>query len=1045
MSRQFPFVGSKGCCRDVAIALAAVCIGLAALSGCSSDPQGDTGSAAKPPGNATAIDPSQLVLETDVGDADPRAGIAFQLKCRTFKRAPAGSPPEAYGDEVALPAAATVVVIDGPAEPLDITGTTLRLSRVGTWHVACALPSVHLTDATPAAVQVASGPPHVIDTFLPLTAKGQPLSEVVAGTPVAVTCTAADSYGNDITSGFSLDIDPAPQPKPGGTTVTLKKVGSYQIACQVEGVADTTPVTLTVGVDVPRHLFTVLDPDTIEAGHAAQLTCVANDAFGNAVADFPFSLDNDPELTVKGLYVTATKTGLRKVQCVPESLAWNLFILHPATLTVLPGPPATLELTPVPAKPVYKNEEKVQFLAAVRDAFGNLVPAAKISLDVTNPAKGWKKLADDLIRFNVDGTFTVHGEVQSAPEVVKDLAIVVDGTPPLLTIDSPPWGSTLDGKPSIQLKGIAGDNGAGLKSLKVSKTSHFVDPVPKNAFASAVPCLTDADCKDGGTCAGNDPENPRCSVSPWVSQAAAQHGLNAVRADAEDMGGEKAKATRGFYYSGKYRPADAAQPLANLIADGMQVFLGKDFLDDGVHDPSHPDDLATIIEMALAALDVASLLPPAVSSGGIDVKLSNTKFGKPTVSLVPQAGGMDMKVVIPNVYTDIDVKAKQKLGPISITLHVSGNITIDEVKIFTSVAMAVVAGQASVAVNASSVDLKNMKLHVDGLAGLFDPLFNLLLGTFKGELQKTAAAQLNSMIPKLLQGLLQQFAINQTLPLPGLLPGMPAVSIQLISVLKTLQFTTKGGLLLLDAGFVAPKNVSHTILGAIGRDGCIATAQDAFAIDYAQRLQFALHDDVLNQMLYAVWFSGALQFPATGLDKLGLASGTNFNGFSLEGATLALDMFLPPIIETCNQPSPSKVRVQVGDLSATVSLKLGDDALALGVFASVDIGAQIDLAQSATGTQLALSLDKQPNLMIELVSISKDFQDQKAVFEKLLMDQLNAQLANGLPGLDKLAIDLPSLDLGALLPGLPVGAKIGLKIKDLKRSGGYTAISALLD
>jgi hypothetical protein len=138
------------------------------------------------------------------------------------------------------------------------------------------------------------------------------------------------------------------------------------------------------------------------------------------------------------------------------------------------------------------------------------------------------------------------------------------------------------------------------------------------------------------------------------------------------------------------------------------------------------------------------------------------------------------------------------------------------------------------------------------------------------------------------------------------------------------------------------------------------------------------------------------------------------------------------------------VRIQVGDLNASATLKLGDDELKLGLFASVDIGAQIGLAQTATGTQVAVTLDKTPHVMLELVSISKDFQDQKAAFQSIIQKQLNDALAKGVPGLDKLAVDLPSLDLGSLLPGLPAGAKIGLKIKDLKRSGGYTAISALL-
>lgn len=1013
-----------------------------AACACGSDPAGKSATQAKKP----AIDPKLLILDTDPAGNEPVAGLAFVVKCRAFLPPAAGAPPDSVGAEVALPGPATVTVLDGPGAPLEVLGTSVRFAKAGPYHVACAVPTVPLVDATPALVHVEPGPVQTIDTLLPHDAQGQPLQQVIAGTSVDVTCTAADAFGNPIADGFKLAVTPDGQVPPQGTHFLAHKAGTWQIACQVQGVADTTPESLTVLPDVPRHLFTLLDPGTIEAGHAAGLTCVANDAYGNAIVDFPFALDNDPVVTVKGLYVSCTQAGLHKVQCVPETLAWDLFTLHPATLTVVPGPAKTLDLTPVPAKPVYKDEEKVQFLGAVHDGFGNLRPDDQVDLSVTTPAKGYKKLDDKTIRFNVDNTYVVHGEVQGAPEVQKDLPIIVDGTPPLLSLDDPPWGSTLTGKPSVQLKGTAGDTGAGLKSLKVSKTHSFVDPTQKTAFASAVPCQVDSDCKDGGTCVG-DPQNLRCSVSPWASQEAAQHGLNAVRADAEDAGGEKVFVTRGFYFSGKYYPTDAATPKAALVPDGMQVFLGKDFLDDGVHDPAHPDDLATIMEVAIGGLDVGTLLPPTISQGDMEVKLSNTKFGKPHIALAPQDGGIDMKIEIPNVYTDIAVKAKQKLGPISITLKVSGNVTIDKIVVATSLQLSVVDGIAKAAVAGTNVELQNLQVHVDGLAGLLDPLINLILGGYKSQLQNQMASTLNSTIPGVLQGVLQQFALNTTLPLPGLLPGQPAVAIQLVSVLKTLAFTPAGGLVKLDAGFVSQQGTSHKILGAIGRDGCIGTTQDAFAIDTTQRLQIALHDDVLNQALYAVWYSGALHIPKLTAEQLGLAGGSTpspLPGFSLDGAEFGVDLFLPPIMETCNQPSPEQVRLQMGDVSASATLKLGDDELKLGLFASVDIGATVGLAETATGTQVAVTLEKTPHVLLELVSISKDFEDQKAAFEGIIVKQVNDALAKGVPGLDKLAIDLPSLDLGSLLPGLPAGAKIGLKVKELKRSGGYSAISALL-
>jgi hypothetical protein len=790
-------------------------------------------------------------------------------------------------------------------------------------------------------------------------------------------------------------------------------------------------VELSVRADVPRHLHTQLEPPQISAGNASQLTCVAKDAYGNLVNDFPFSLDLAAAVTVKGLYATSTKAGKHKVQCVPETLAWELFTLHPALLDVQPAEPAQLTIQAVPAKQVYKQEEKVQFLSAVRDAYDNLIPEAKVDLSVVSPAKGYKILDEKTVRFALDGTYKLAFVVQIAPSIKAEHSVVVDGTPPLLTIDYPPWGSTLDGKPSVAVKGSAGDQTSGVKTLTLNG---------KSAYAQIKSCQTDADCP-AGTCLV---DTGLCSVGTWTAQHGAKHGLNRLLAETSDQGGEKAKATRGFYFSGLYYPVDAAKPEAALVPAGLQVFLGKDFLDDGVHDPSKPDDLATLMEVVLAGLDVNSLLPAGgLSQGDTEIKLSNLKFGKPKISLTPVDGGLNMKIEIPDFKTDVAVKAKQKLGPIPITLKVSGELEMAKITVLAGLGIEVIGGKANTKITKSDAQIDGLKIHVDGLAGLFDFIFNLVLNGFKGQITDALVKALNDQIPPLLQGILQQFAINQSIALPGLLPGQPATSIQLVSKLMDLTFSPKGGIVKIDAGFSAAKGTTHSVLGAIGRGGCMGTVEDAFAIDQSQRLQIAVHDDFINQALYAVWLAGALS--QKGLDLGALAGDSASSPFPLDGATLDLDLFLQPMLESCGSANPMAVKLQVGDAFAQVNLPIGDPPLQLGLFMSLEVGAQLALKAGAEGQQqLSIALDKTIEHQIELVSISKDFADSKKTFEDLIVKLLSDQLAKGVPGLDNLKLDLPSLDLGGLLPGLPAGAKIGLQIKKMARAGGYTSLDAAL-
>ena len=499
-------------------------------------------------------DPRTFILETDTGGLDARAGLTFHVDCRTFLAGPLdadGTP--TLGDEMLLPGAATVVVVDGPAGPLAVTGTDLVFSRAGDYHVACQIAEFELVDATPALLPVVAGLPVSIETTVlgPLgtPASALPISQLAAGTATAIGCEGSDKFANPIIVGWQVVVAPDMGNDPKSLVIQFNKTGKYDIACHVDGTVDSSPAELTIVPGVPRHLWTLLEPKTIVAGHAAKLACVALDDWDNPIVDFPFSIDHSDALSLQGLYVSATKAGLHNIQCVPETLKWDLFVLHTGTLQVLPGPASELLVGSIPAKAVYKRKEKVQFVVTVRDDYGNIIPDVATTLAVTEPAKGYKVTSETTIQFNLDATYNVHFEVVGVPTVAVDLAILVDGAPPLLTIEEPPWGSTLDGKPSVKLVGKAGDAGAGVKSLKVNGKLAFPD-----------------------------------ALDTWYAQHGAQHGLNLIHAVAEDLGGEVSEAIRGFYYASKYYPTDASTPKGALVKHGMQLFVGKDLIDDGVHD-----------------------------------------------------------------------------------------------------------------------------------------------------------------------------------------------------------------------------------------------------------------------------------------------------------------------------------------------------------------------------------------------------------------------------------------------------------------------------
>lgn len=995
----------------------------AALIGCSSSEAGS--------------DPAEVVpvgaraLQTDTRGEDAVAWQQFTIDCRMFVDN-AGE----LGAELPLPGAATVTVTSGPAPPRHIDGTTVILGKVGTYEVACSIPTTGEVDPTPAILPVVPGAalPEGIRTRLWLHEPGLPIAELPdtpiptlqAGATISVTCSGADKANNPIEQGWKLAaVGYVPEGITPGAPFTLTKVGKTGIRCGVGDIwGDPRSITITVGP--PKHLHTDLAPDTIVAGNASELTCRATDAFDNPVADFPFSVNHSDKLTLKKLYLTATVAGVHAVKCVPESLAWKLFTIHHAMLTVQPGPPASVEVAKVPNQGVYKRKAKVRFHPLVKDEFGNVIGDAVLKMTIEKPAKGFKVLSDvqgnwDL-QFMDDATYVIRFDLDGSP-LSATTEVLVDGAPPVLTIDYPPWGSMLTAKPSIQLKGKAGDEGAGIKDLIVNKLKVYPD-----------------------------------GADEWFLQVGAKHGLNPVFATATDIGGQQAKATRGFYYSEKYYPTDAKDPKAHLVPSGLQLFFGRDFFDDGDHNPNKPDDLATIIEVIMGGISLDQLLPANSNGGGADVSLSNAKMNKPTVAIELHDGGIQFRIRITKISVDVKVKAKVKLGPIKVSLGASGTFKIDNAEVETLINLGVSQGNATAQTIWTKTKIDGMKFSIDGLGGLFNPIVNLLLGTVKGDLEKALATELAKQLPGAFQALFGALAINDSFEIDPLVPGgKKKVTITLASVINKLQVTKQGVFGHLDIGFSSAKGIPHPTLGAIGRGGCVGVEPDKFHIDEKAKIQVAAHDDVLNQLLYAMWYGGALSgtiVPGT------LDNATGAPAIPLETSTIIIDPLLPPILEGCPQVSafnptgttpadfdPMRIRLQMGDAFGSIDI-YSNELVKLYMAMTIELGITLKLGKDDKGNDAVIATpDKELFRMHEFVGLSEQLQEGKWAWIIATNSLIESLFGKGLQGLDKpIVVPLPAteIDLSTISPQIPKGTAIKVKVSDLQRKGGYGAFTFVL-
>ncbi len=991
--------------------------------------------------SADGLDPAELVLHTDTRGEDAVARTPFTVDCRLFKKAPAGSDEGAVGDELSLPEAATVVVTDGPAPPRHVAGTKLILGAAGDYRVACKLPAKGMQDDTPALLPVLPGKAltstirtrlwHHIPGQGRVEVPGDEVLKVQAGAFADATCAGRDEVGNEITAGWKLSfVGNVPADTKPGVPFQLTKASKVSVRCGVDGVFGPAR-SIEVAVGPPKRLYAILNPETITAGGASELSCKATDAYDNAVAGFPFSISHSDKVKLKGLYITSTVAGVHAVKCVPESLPWKLFDIHPGLLKVLPGPADSLGIARVPDQGVYKRKTKVRFHPLVKDEFDNVISDAKVTMAITKPKTGFKTLAnkqDDWhIQFNEDATYHVYFEV-GGTALSATSEVLIDGAPPLLTIDYPPWGSTLSLKPSIQLKGKAGDEGAGIKDLFINGIKSYPD-----------------------------------AADDWFLQVGARHGLNPVLAVATDIGGQQTKATRGFYYSDKYYPTDASKPTAHLVPSAVQLFMGRDFFDDGVHDHSKPDDLATIIEIIAAGMPLSSVLPPNMNSSGADVKLSNAKMGKPKVALVCHDGGLEVRLTVKDISVDVKVKAKLKLGPIKTSIGASGTFSIGSAEIQTLMKLGVHQGKATAETAWTKAKINQMKFDIDGIGKLFNPIANAVLGAMKGELEKTLAKELQKELPKAFQALFDAMAINDTFEIDPLLPGQKGkdgkpkkITITLASKVSELTMTKKGALTHLDMGFSAAKGVPHKVLGAIGRGGCVGVEPDKFHIDEKARIQFAAHDDLINQLLYAIWYGGAL----SGVIEPGQLENQEGSGIPLETATVTVDLLLPPIIEGCPQvdafnPSgkapgdfdPMRLRLQLGDAMGAIDV-YSNELVKLHMALHLELGFTLSHGKDDKGKPaLVIQPDKKLTELHELVGLSKQLQEGKWAWIKATDGLFGALFGKGLSGLDKpIFVPLPvtEIDLKTIAPQLPGSSVLKIKVAKIARKAGYGAFTLAL-
>ena len=390
------------------------------------------------------------------------------------------------------------------------------------------------------------------------------------------------------------------------------------------------------------------------------------------------------------------------------------------------------------------------------------------------------------------------------------------------------------------------------------------------------------------------------------------------------------------------------------------------------------------------------------------------------------AQGINLWARIKNFNAPVDADGKCFFCP-----SASGNIKIDEIRITTTVILTTQNGQPKATLLDPQVLLFGLDVDIDGILGsIFDFLVDFIVGEFTTTIENAFEQQIGGAIPPVIEDALGSLALNTSFQIPALVSGGNAVTIQLNSGMENITFNEDGGRLRLWGAATAPKNININSKGTLLRSACLSGGGESLNLEGEQPLQAGLSDDLLNQVLYALWRGGGLEFPVPS----SLLGNTDLSSFGIQDVDLELKMLLPPIVTTCN--AAEEPVLQVGDIQVLASLDLFGNPVELAIYAS----AQAPVTITADDGILGLVVSDIELIKTEVVVLTPGFASAEQAIETLVAEQLVPTLLT-LIGDDALAgFPLPEIDLSGLVSGVPAGTTLSINPNTVDRTLGWTIV-----
>ena len=511
----------------------------------------------------------------------------------------------------------------------------------------------------------------------------------------------------------------------------------------------------------------------------------------------------------------------------------------------------------------------------------------------------------------------------------------------------------------------------------------------------------------------------------------ADTGINMINMEAKDVFGRLDDTVRAFLYAEElYQTGDDKAVV--FMPNAARGFIRSDVWDD--NDTSDVDDFATVLHTVAETINIEQFIPTGLLYSGMGctwtIDVSNLGYQVDYVDLKTTVGALEISGAISAGHAWFDAVADW--CPDGHGWLYAGSVTF-----VAKLDVSVNNGSLVIEVNSFDVDISQVSVDVqEGAAAYFDWVLNWFTNSYADQVEEELEEYLPDEVLPLLVSLLNGFieqeqAIN--------IPDLPGTTSTLPVVLRTrpqvVDFTQAGSVFELNVGIGSKKLIAHSAPGTLKRGDCKGKETGVFYMPKSQKLEVAASEDLVNQILFALWWGGHLSISLTSdiLDPL-------LEGFDVTGLVVKLDPYLPPIYTSCTDSGEAEF--QLGDMNVWASFSMGDKNGEVEMFTTARVEAEVVVVPGAQGNSLGLSVGEVTATGIDIIASQGALEGAEAMMEALIGELIvDVLIKNYLVSVLE-AYPIPSFDLGDLgNEYFPTGTVVGFEPVAASQSLGFVILS----